>query len=185
MSRVLLLTPWMAPHKVISWETAITLYYLNKVDILETYDEEIKSPSVTMKLPAVVRLRTSLDTVKRGVKFSRVNVFLRDGFRCQYCGERKKMKELNYDHVVPRVKGGRTVWDNIVTACYPCNDRKADKSLKESGMKLLRQPYKPKTLPLAYLQFDRQSIPEVWGPYCASAHGIEEDTKGLFLMTGT
>jgi 5-methylcytosine-specific restriction endonuclease McrA len=185
MSRVLLLSPWMAPLKVISWETAITLYYLKKVDVLESYDEEIKSPSVTMKVPAVVRLRTALDMMKRGIKFSRVNLFMRDNFRCQYCGERKKMRELTYDHVTPRVKGGKTVWDNIVAACYACNDRKADKTVREAGMRLLRAPFKPKSLPLAYLQLERQTIPEIWEPYCAGARGIEEDRKGIFLMTGT
>lgn len=182
-SRTLLLTPWCSPHKVISWQTAITLFYLDKADILESYDEDLSSPSMKMKMPAVARLKTSLDTVKRGVKFSRINLFTRDGFRCQYCGERKGMKELNYDHVLPRHSGGKTNWENIVTSCYPCNDRKANRTPQQARMKLIRQPYRPKTLPMSFLQIDRKSIPEIWEPYC-QAHGIEEDHKGLFLITG-
>lgn len=181
-SRTLLLTPWMSPHKVISWQSAVTLFYLKKVDVLEEYDEDLVSPSMSIKMPAVARLRKPLDTMKRAVKFSRINVFTRDGFRCQYCGERKTMRELNYDHVFPRVRGGKTVWENIVTSCYPCNDKKGHKTLEQSGMKLLRRPFRPKYLPMAYLQLDRRSIPQIWEPYCQAA-GVEEDHKGLFLMT--
>ncbi len=181
---VLLLTPWMAPHKVISWQTAVTLYCLRKVDILESYDEDINSPSMSIKAPAVVRLNKPLDSMKRGVKFSRINVFTRDGFRCQYCGVRKTMRELNYDHVVPRVKGGQTTWSNIATACYFCNDKKGQRTLKEAGMTLRRQPFHPKTLPMSFLQIDRRTIPEIWKGYCR-AEGIEEDHRGLFLLTGT
>jgi len=182
-SRTLLLTPWMAPHKVISWQTAVTLFYLDKVDVLETYDEVVSSPSMTMNLPAVARLKTALDNVKRCVKFSRINVFTRDNFRCQYCGVRKEMRELNYDHVHPRVRGGKTVWENIVTSCYSCNDRKGHRTLEQAGMKLLRKPVRPKTLPMSFLQIDRKTIPDVWGPYCQT-QGVEEDHKGIFLMTG-
>jgi 5-methylcytosine-specific restriction endonuclease McrA len=181
--RVLLLTPWMSPHKVISWQAAVTLFFLKKVDVLETYEEDLPSPSMTIKMPAVVRLNKPLDARKRAVKFSRINVFTRDGFRCQYCGERKEMRDLNYDHVLPRVRGGKTVWENIITSCYPCNDRKGNKTPEEAGMKLLRKPFKPKSLPLSFLQLDRRTIPEIWGPYCRVA-GVEEDHKGLFLMTG-
>lgn len=182
--RTLLLTPWMSPHKVISWETAITLIYLQKAEVLEEYDEEIRSPSITMKVPAVIRLNKPLDGVKRGVKFSRINVFTRDGFRCQYCGNRKQMKELNYDHVVPRVKGGKTNWENIVACCYDCNDKKGQKTPEQAGMRLLRKPFKPKSLPHSFLQVDRMTIPDAWSAYCKT-HGLEEDHKGIFLLTGT
>ncbi len=181
--RTLLLTPWMAPHKVISWQAAVTLFYLKKVHVLEEYEDVLTSPSQVMKMPAVVVLTKPLDARKRAVKFSRINVFTRDGFRCQYCGERKEMRELNYDHVLPRIRGGRTVWDNIVTACYPCNDRKGSKTVAEAGMTLRRKPFKPTSLPLSFLQIDRRTMPEIWEPYCKGAN-IEEDHKGLFLLTG-
>src|SRR5262245_12993684 len=123
-ARTLLLTPWMMPHKIISWQDAITMMFLDKVEVLEAYNEEIASPSLTIPMPAVVRLKRVASSMKRGVKFSRINVYTRDGFRCQYCGQKKRTDELNYDHVLPRVQGGKTVWENIVTACYPCNNRK-------------------------------------------------------------
>lgn len=184
MSRTLLLSPWMAPLKVISWEAAVRLIYQKKAYVIESYDEEIASPSVTWRMPAVVALTKPMQPMKRGIKFSRINVFTRDGFRCGYCGERKTMRELNYDHVVPRVRGGKTNWENIVTACYPCNDRKAGRTPEEAGMKLLRRPVKPKSLPHSYLAVDRKTIPEIWEPYCSSAD-IEEDQDALFLLTGS
>lgn len=166
-AQTLLLTPWMMPHKVISWQDAVTMIYLDKVEVLEAYDEEIVSPSVAIKMPAVVRLKRTVGNIKRGVKFSRVNVFTRDGFRCQYCGDRKRMTELNYDHVVPRVQGGKTVWENIVTACYPCNDRKRNRTPEQAGMKLLKVPVKPRTLPMSPVVVDHRAIPALWSGYCA------------------
>jgi len=120
-AQTLLLTPWMAPHQVISWQAAVTLSYLGKVDVLETYEDEIRSPNMTIRAPAVVRLKRHAYLPKRGVKFSRTNVFVRDEFRCQYCGVAKDGEHLTYDHVVPRVQGGRTVWENIVASCRDCN----------------------------------------------------------------
>src|ERR1700733_13585728 len=106
--RTLLLNPWMAPHKIISWERAVVLVVLGKVDVIEEYDEEIRSRHLALRTPAVVRLKKARSTTKQVVRFSRINVYMRDGFRCQYCGERKSMRDLNYDHVTPRVKGGQT-----------------------------------------------------------------------------
>ena len=88
-AQTLLLTPWMIPHKIIPWQTAVTMSFLGKVDVLEEYDEVIRSPSLAIKAPAVVRLRRPLGGMKRGVKFSRINVFARDDFRCQYCGTKQ------------------------------------------------------------------------------------------------
>jgi 5-methylcytosine-specific restriction endonuclease McrA len=166
-TRTLMLTPWMAPYRVISWERAIVLLYLGKVEVLEEYDERIRAPSITLRTPAVVRLTKARVSNKNKVRFSRMNVFLRDGFRCQYCGEKKSMDELNYDHVLPRVRGGKTVWENIVTSCYSCNDRKGGRTPEETGMTLLRRPYKPNTLPFAPVIRPGAPVPDVWRNYCA------------------
>src|SRR5215472_2440490 len=167
MMRTLLLTPWMAPHRVIAWERAVVLVILGKVDVLEEYDEEIRAPSRALRTPAVVRLRKAL-TTKQAVRFSRINVYTRDGFRCQYCGEKKAMRDLNYDHVIPRVRGGHTVWENIVTSCYACNDRKGSHTPEEAGMTLRRKPFKPSSLPVApVLRVDRSEMPQTWLPYCS------------------
>ena len=164
--RTLLLTPWMAPHKIISWERAVVLLVLGKVDVLEEYDVEIRSLTWALRTPAVVRLRKAIGAKKHAVRFSRINVYTRDGFRCQYCGEKKAMRDLNYDHVVPRVRGGKTVWENIVTCCYACNDRKGSRTPAEAGMTLLRKPFKPSSLPvMPVVRVMRSEMPQVWLPY--------------------
>jgi 5-methylcytosine-specific restriction endonuclease McrA len=161
--RTLLLNSWMAPHKIISWERAVVLVVLGKVDVIEEYDEEIRSRNFALRTPAVVRLKKGGTTTKQVVRFSRINVYTRDSFRCQYCGEKKSMRDLNYDHVVPRVKGGQTIWENIVTSCYACNDRKGSRTPEEAGMKLRRKPFKPKSLPVTpVLAVNRSEIPEAW-----------------------
>lgn len=160
-----MLTPWMSPHRVISWQRAVILFYLGKVEVLEEYDDQISSPSITIRMPAVVRLVSNTVNVKTKVRFSRINVFTRDGFRCQYCGAKKAMEELNYDHVTPRVRGGKTTWENIVTSCYECNDKKGSRTLEQAGMRLLNKPYKPRTLPFTPI-VRRGDVPQAWKTYC-------------------
>ncbi|HEY8086191.1 MAG TPA: HNH endonuclease [Polyangiaceae bacterium] len=172
--RTLLLNPWMAPHKIISWERAVVLVVLGKVDVIEEYDEEIRSRSFSLRTPAVVRLKKGGATTKQVVRFSRINVYTRDGFRCQYCGERKAMRDLNYDHVIPRVRGGKTNWENIVTSCYACNDRKGSRSPEEAGMKLRKKPFTPKSLPVTpVLAVTRSEMPEAWLRYLSERSGHE------------
>jgi 5-methylcytosine-specific restriction endonuclease McrA len=161
-TRTLLLTSWFFPLKVIRWEDAVTMLYLDKADRVVDYDEILRSPSITMKTPAVVRLRRSVGRVKRSVKFSRVNVYTRDGFRCQYCGQRFAMDRLTYDHVLPRSSGGRTEWTNIVTACRPCNAEKRNRTPDESGMFPLQPPVAPKTLPMTAPFIDVARAPVEW-----------------------
>lgn len=166
-ARTLVLTPWYFPHKVIGWQEAITLVYLEKADVVASYDEVVRSPSTAMKLPAVIRLKGRLAAVKRGVKFSRFNVYLRDDFTCAYCRTRLPMSKLTYDHVVPRSRGGRTVWENIVTACYPCNARKANKTPDEARMRPHKPPWRPATLPLTAPLVDPATAPIEWRDFCA------------------
>ncbi len=164
--RTLLLMPWMTPHKIVSWQRAVVLVVLGKAEILEEYDVAL-GPVVDFKTPSVVRLTKGHPMQKRAVRFSRLNVFTRDGFRCQYCGVKKEMRELNYDHVLPRVRGGKTEWENIATSCYGCNDRKGSRTPEEAGMKLLRKPFKPKSLPLTpAFHVDASAIPPAWHPFC-------------------
>jgi 5-methylcytosine-specific restriction endonuclease McrA len=169
MSRVLLLNSAFVPHKVIAWEHAITMIYTNKVEVVETTDEVIyRREDTVIRMPSVVRLLKPITGLKRAIKFSRINVFTRDNFRCCYCGSPKRMGELNYDHVVPRHLGGKTVWDNIVAACYPCNARKANRTPEQAGMRLLKKPYKPKSLPMVGPRFDPKDIPPEWATWVKS-----------------
>lgn len=165
--RTLLLTSWMFPLKIITWQGAVKMKYEGTVDVLAEYDEELRSPSVTWQTPAVIRLRKASVGRKNRVRFSRINVYTRDKFTCQYCGTkfRGNQRMLSYDHVVPRCEGGRTVFTNIVTACKPCNARKDNKSCDEAGMWPLRQPVHPKSLPLAGPRIDRERVPVEWLPF--------------------
>jgi len=161
----LVLTPWLAPHQAVCWQEAITLVYLQKADVLEHYDDVVSSPSTTLQLPAVIRLKKQISRRKTDVKFSRINVYLRDGFRCQYCGLKRQMKGLNFDHVIPRSQGGQTVWENIATSCIKCNLRKDRHTPEQAGMRLLNKPVKPKTLPMAGTFLRPTEVPALWVPY--------------------
>lgn len=101
-------------------------------------------------------------SMKHGAKFSRINVYTRDAFTCQYCGDRFKMRMLSYDHVVPRSAGGRTEWTNIVTACKPCNNKKGNRTCDESGMWPRSKPTQPRTLPLTGPIIDPETVPPEW-----------------------
>jgi 5-methylcytosine-specific restriction endonuclease McrA len=172
---VLVLTPGMEPHRVVPWQKAITMYFLGKCEVLEEYDEILyRSPTLLVRMPAVVRLVRFFRGIKRAVKFSRINVMTRDKFTCQYCGEKKKMRELNYDHVVPRHLGGRTSWDNIVTSCYPCNARKRNRTPEMAGMRLLSTPSKPKFLPITVHLDLRGDVPDLWSDYVYWQTQLEE-----------
>jgi len=127
------------PLSVIDWQHAIKLMYLGKVRILETYpDWIIRSERVTINVPSVC-VTTDYFHYKKNVKFSRYNMYLRDLFQCQYCQEVFDFEDLTIDHVNPRANGGKTVWDNCVTACKPCNHSKGDKK----NIRPLNMPYKP------------------------------------------
>ncbi|QDL90775.1 HNH endonuclease [Paroceanicella profunda] len=123
------------PLSLWPWQEAVKAAWLDRVQIIAEYDVTVRSPSTEIRLPSVVVLR---DYVKpaRMAAFTRFNLFLRDEFTCQYCGSRG---EMTFDHVVPRSRGGRTTWENVVASCSPCNLRKGNKTLKQSGMRL-RQP---------------------------------------------
>ncbi len=127
------------PLSVWPWQESVKAKYLDRVDVIAEYDEMIKSPSVSIKIPSVVVLR---DYVRRSqtTAFTRFNLFLRDEFSCQYCGSKG---EVTFDHVVPRCRGGKTRWENVVAACGACNLKKGSKELKNSGLKLRKAPFKP------------------------------------------
>ncbi len=116
---------------------------------------------MTWRVPAVIRERR-LAKIKRAIRFSRANVYLRDGYRCQYCGQRFDAEGLTYDHVVPRCQGGRTEWTNIVAACHACNSRKGGQEADQAGMVPLRAPVRPKWLPPRHAVIDRRSAPAEW-----------------------
>ena len=127
------------PLSLWSWQDAIKAVFMDRVNIVSEYDTMVRSPSFTMKLPSVVSLREYVQP-PRYPAFTRFNVFLRDRFQCQYCGA---SHDLTFDHVVPRSKGGRTTWENVVAACAPCNLRKGNRMPRDIGMIPLQAPFRP------------------------------------------
>ena len=127
------------PLSVWPWQDAVKARFLNRVDVIAEYDDQINSPSVSIRIPSVVVLRDYVRPSK-STAFTRFNLFLRDEFSCQYCG---KKGEMTFDHILPKCRGGKTTWENVVAACGPCNLRKGARDLRTSGMKIQRQPIKP------------------------------------------
>ena len=129
------------PLSLWSWQDSIKSAFLDRVTIVSSYDRVVSSPSFSMYLPSVIALKSYIRP-QSNPNFTRFNVFLRDKFSCQYCGSKN---ELTFDHLLPRSKGGKTNWDNVVTACSNCNVLKGGRLLKISGMKLNKMPYQPST----------------------------------------
>ena len=127
------------PLSLWPWQTAVKAMFLERVDVVALYDREVHSPTHTLKLPSVIALRQFVRP-NEFPAFTRFNLFLRDRFRCVYCGSGK---ELTFDHVVPRAQGGRTTWENVATACAPCNLRKGGRTPKQAGMQISRWPLRP------------------------------------------
>ncbi|GBD42292.1 hypothetical protein HRbin39_01681 [bacterium HR39] len=130
------------PLSVWDWQEAIKAVVLDRVDVLSWYDRVVRSPGTEMRLPSVVALREYVPQDRRP-PFTRFNVFLRDLFTCQYCGSRRPTHELTFDHLVPRSRGGRTCWTNIVTACSTCNLHKGNRLPEECGMHPRQPPHVP------------------------------------------
>jgi len=164
MERTLLLNQGYEPLATISWQRAISLLTLGKVEVIEEYDRELRSRFLVIRMPAVVRLLNRFRRHKQAVKFSRRNILARDNWKCQYCGDRIKTDEMTQDHVVPRSRGGKTNWENIVTACSDCNAKKANRTPKQAGMKLKKKPLKPSWVPVFSIQLSG-AAPEQWRSY--------------------
>jgi len=127
------------PLSLWSWQDALKAVFLDRVHIVSEYDRVVRSPSFEVRLPSVVCLKTYVKP-SRAPAFTRFNVFLRDRFSCQYCGSRE---ELTFDHVIPRSKGGLTVWENVVAACSPCNLKKGDRLPMDIEMWPRQAPFQP------------------------------------------
>ena len=148
------------PLSLWCWQDAVKAAFMDRVDIVAEYDQYVHSPTTRIKIPSVVVLKDYVKPQKR-VAFTRFNLFLRDGFCCQYCGARG---DLTFDHVVPRASGGVTSWQNVVAACSPCNLKKGSKSLRRAGMNLRRLPRQPDAEELrnAGRQFPPNHLHESW-----------------------
>ncbi|MEM1105136.1 MAG: HNH endonuclease [Pseudomonadota bacterium] len=151
------------PLSLWSWQDAVKAVFLNRVEVIAEYDQVVRSPSFEMALPSVIALREFVRQ-DRPPAFTRFNLFLRDGFQCVYCGSET---DLTFDHVVPRSRGGRTSWTNIVTACSPCNLRKGGRLPSDAGMFPSRKPIRPTNYQLQDIgrRFPPNHLHETWMDY--------------------
>lgn len=130
------------PLSIWSWQDAVKAMFRETVMVLSEYDRVVRSPSSEFKLPSVLVLKEYIPSARKPA-FTRFNVFLRDEWRCQYCGVKERTSELTFDHVIPRARGGTTSWTNIVTACRTCNVKKGDKMPARCKMFPKTEPRQP------------------------------------------
>ena len=165
MEHVLLLNITYEPLKVINWKKAITLLCLGKVEVIEEYSREIHSVSFTVKLPSVIRLLNLVKRQRSSIKFSRQNIYARDRYKCQYCGSQYSSEDLTYDHIIPKSRGGKTEWGNIVTCCVDCNRKKGGRTPAEASMRLIRKPTRPTWIPALRITIGFHQVPKSWRDY--------------------
>jgi 5-methylcytosine-specific restriction endonuclease McrA len=166
MQHVLVLNASYEPLNVCTVRRAHVLVYKGKAEIIERLEQPLRSASSTYTWPHVIRL-VHYVRVPRAVqrKISRRALFARDGWRCAYCGT--SSGRLTLDHVLPRSRGGESIWENVVTACAPCNHKKGDRTLEESGLQLRHLPKAPQ--PVLFIKLAAPRVPKGWAPYLGSA----------------
>ena len=138
---VLVLNQNYEPLNICRARRAVVLIYEGKADMLENGSGFIHSVSDTFPLPSVIRLPYMIKRPRPKRRLTRLEVFNRDRYICQYCS--KESRQLTLDHVIPRYRGGQHTWENVVSACIRCNRRKAGRTPQEAGMKLIRRPSPP------------------------------------------
>lgn len=158
---VLVLNTNYMPLTICTAKRAICLFFLDKVEVLVSYREKVHSPTIALSLPSIVKLRDFVHYNSMEVALSRRNVLLRDNHQCQYCSTRSG--PFTIDHVLPRERAGSEQWDNLVTACQPCNRKKGNHTPEEAGMPLTRHPRKPNRIHY-FQQFIREPQAS-WRPY--------------------
>ena len=161
---VLVLNQSYEPLNICRVRRAVVLLYQNKAEMLENGSGFIHSASFDFPIPSVIRLSAMIKRPFRlGRKLTRIEVFRRDNFTCQYCG--RETRQLTLDHVLPRYRGGQHTWENIVSACVPCNRRKAGRTPQEAGMKLLHQAIESSDRGFFYIPAQYPHIRDEWQKY--------------------
>ena len=180
-SSVLVLNRGYFPVSVTTVQRAFTMLYIGVARALDAefrtfdfqswselsvavHEENIGLVGRMVRVPRVVALNTFDRLPKRTVRFSRLNIMLRDQHTCQYCGHRFKRSQLNLDHVIPRARGGKTTWENIVTSCLQCNHRKGGRLPADAGLKLIRHPFRPRAIPF-FRPTGNGTLYEQWKPF--------------------
>ena len=160
MAKALVLNATFEPLCVVSARRALVLVLRQKAEVLHSTDHEFHSEHAAFPEPSVIRLTYFVKVPFRArAALNRRAVFARDGHRCQYCGGTAE----NIDHVIPRSRGGSHTWENVVAACRPCNTRKEDRLVHESGLRLRRRPVAPQEL--TWIIVAVGTVHPHWEPY--------------------
>ena len=154
------------PLSVWSWQDAVRAIFRDSVTVISEYERVVRSPRFELKLPSVLALKEYVPAVRKPA-FTRFNVFLRDRWDCQYCAGHFRTHELTFDHLVPKSRGGRTTWENIVAACQVCNTKKGNRMPHEANMYPLREPAQPSIYELQEhgRKFPPNFLHESWGDF--------------------
>ncbi len=163
-NHVLVLNATYEPLNVVSVRRAVVLLLKEKAEVVEAAEAWVRSERLALQVPLVIRLVYYVRLPRRfTLPLSRRTVLARDQYTCQYCGAQPGKAHLTIDHVLPRSRGGETVWENVVTACGPCNRRKGNRTPQEARMPLRRRPRRPRYLALTLLE--GASAPKEWHKY--------------------
>ena len=161
-SKVLILNQNYEPMSVINVKKAIVLLYLGKAELIAANDgKRVRSVSMSMPFPSIVRLSVYVKVPFKKIILSRKNILRRDGHRCQYCGRTEVA--LTVDHLMPVSRGGEDTWENLVCACVDCNNRKGDRTPDEARMPLPRRPIRPNHV--TFIRHYVGVLDERWKPY--------------------
>jgi len=171
---VLVLNQNYEPLNVCNLRRALVMVIDGKAEVLEANSVGISSASAVYTAPSVIRLRYQIRRPRPRVKLTRREVFIRDGYTCQYCG--RQSHELTIDHVVPRSRGGLHAWDNVVSACRACNHRKGGKSVAEARMLLNKLPHEPRAGLYYTIERRLDTIQDEWQKFLP---GFVSPTHGL------
>lgn len=164
--KALVLNASYEPMRIISWQKALMMWFQDKVEVLEYHTAFARSVTNSFKLPSVLRLKTYIRPRKLdGVRFCRENVYIRDNYTCQYCTTKFAYKDLTIDHVLPASQGGPKTWTNVVTACRPCNQTKANRTPEKAKMPLQKPPKAPAWLPIIDFEVMPGGAPATWKDY--------------------
>lgn len=160
--KVLVLNHNYEPLSVCNVRKAIILLWLGKAELIAASEGRVlRSVSVVMPFPSIVRLSVYVRVPYKKIVLSRKNIIRRDAHRCQYCG--RTDMTLTVDHIVPRARGGSDAWENLVAACVTCNNRKGDRTPPEANMSLLRRPIRPNHV--MFIRHFVGSVDDHWKPY--------------------
>lgn len=158
MEKVLVLNADYSPLNVTTLHRGFNLVFTGKAEIVKSSDNLIVTDKKSYERPVIIRLLNYVRYVYRRLRVNRHKIYKRDGHKCVYCGN---SKQLTIDHLIPKSKGGKNTWENLVTCCSRCNVKKGDKTIEQAGLKLLKKPYEPDI----FIEAMNTTLEKVWIEY--------------------